>query len=146
MAKPKKNKPVAAIVNIHIEAGQATPAGSVGTSLGPHGIALMDFCKAYNAQTDSKKGQLIPAVVTIYDDRSFSFITKTPPTSFLIKKALGLEKGASTTGKEQVGTITDSQLASIAEVKMPDLNTIDIEMAKRQIAGTARSMGILVQG
>lgn len=146
MAKKTSNKPVLAVVNIQIEAGQATPAGSVGTALGPHGIGLMDFCKAYNAQTESQKGQIIPAIISIYEDRTFSFITKTPPTSFLIKKALGLQKGAENTGKEQVGTITDSQLASIAEVKMPDLNTDDMEMAKRQIAGTARSMGILVEG
>ena len=142
----KPNKPIAAVVNIQIEAGQASPAASVGTALGPHGIGLMDFCKAYNAQTESQKGQIIPAIVTIYADRTFDFILKTPPTSFLIKKALGLEKGAESTGKEQVGTITDKQLADIAEIKMPDLNTDDMEMAKRQIAGTARSMGILVQG
>ena len=141
-----KKKKVSAVVNIQIEAGQASPAGSVGTALGPHGIALMDFCKAYNSQTESQKGRIIPAIVSIYEDRSFDFILKTPPTSFLIKKELGLDKGASTTGKEQVGTITDSQLAKIAEIKMPDLNTKDIEMAKRQIAGTARSMGILEQG
>ncbi len=146
MATKKSNAPVLAVVNIQIEAGQASPAGAVGTALGPHGIGLMDFCKAYNAQTESQKGQIIPAIVTVYEDRSFDFILKTPPTSFLIKKALGLSKGAQTTGKEQVGTITESQLAEIAEVKMPDLNTTDIEMAKRQIAGTARSMGVLVEG
>ncbi len=146
MAKPKSQKPVAAMVNIQIEAGKASPAPPVGTALGPHGVAIMDFCKEYNAQTQSQEGQIIPAVITIYEDRSFSFILKTPPTAFLIKKTLGLEKGAESSGKEQVGTITDAQLGEIAKVKMPDLNTDDMEMAKRQIAGTARSMGVLVEG
>ncbi len=146
MAKPKSEKPVAAVVNIQIEAGKASPAPPVGTALGPHGVAIMDFCKEYNSQTQSQDGQVIPAVITIYEDRSFAFILKTPPTAFLIKKALGLDKGASTSGKEQVGTITDAQLEEIAKVKMPDLNTDSMEMAKRQIAGTARSMGVLVEG
>ncbi len=132
------------MVNIQIEAGQASPAPPVGTALGPHGIAIMDFCKEYNAKTESQRGQVIPAVITIYEDRTFSFILKTPPTAFLIKKALGLGKGAESPGKEEVSTITDTQLEEIAKTKMPDLNTDDMEMAKRQIAGTARSMGVRV--
>ena len=146
MNKKAADKPVAAVVNIQIEAGQASPAPPVGTALGPHGIAIMDFCKEYNSKTESQRGQVVPAVITIYEDRSFSFILKTPPTAFLIKKVLGLDKGAESPGKEEVSTISDSQLEEIAKTKMPDLNTDDIEMAKRQIAGTARSMGVRVQG
>lgn len=139
MAPPKR---VAAVVNIHIPAGQATPAPPVGTALGPHGVSIMEFCKEYNAQTEDKRGQVIPAIITIYEDRSFDFILKTPPTSFLIRQALGLDKGASEVGREIVGSLTDSQLEDIAKIKMPDLNTEDIEAAKLQVAGTARSMGI----
>lgn len=142
MAPPQK---VTAVVTINIPAGQATPAPPVGTALGPHGIATMEFCKDYNSQTESKSGQIIPAVVTIYEDRSFSFILKTPPTSFLIRQALGLEKGATEAGREEVGQLTDNQVEEIAKVKLPDLNTQDIEMAKLQVAGTARSMGVSVQ-
>jgi large subunit ribosomal protein L11 len=137
-------KQVAAVVKIQIPAGQATPAPPVGTALGPHGVAIMDFCKNYNARTEDKRGQIIPAEITIYDDRSFTFITKTPPTSYLIRTAVGLEKAAETPGRETVGTITDAQLAEIAVVKMPDLNANDLEAAKAQIEGTARSMGITV--
>ena len=137
-------KRVAAIVKIQIPAGAATPAPPVGTALGPHGVNIMDFCKLYNAQTEGQRGTIIPAEITIFEDRSFSFILKTPPTPVLLRQAAGAEKGASTTGKENVGTITDAQLAEIAQVKMPDLNANDLESAKRQIAGTARSMGISV--
>lgn len=140
MAQP--NKRAAAVVTIHIQAGQASPAPPVGTALGPHGVAIMDFCKEYNSKTEDKRGQIIPAVITIYEDRSFDFILKTPPTSFLIRQALGVEKGASEVGREEVGSLTDAQLGEIAKIKMPDLNTDDMEMAKLQVAGTARSMGV----
>ena len=140
MAPP--NKRAAAVVTIHIQAGQASPAPPVGTALGPHGVAIMDFCKEYNSKTEDKRGQIIPAVITIYEDRSFDFILKTPPTSFLIRQALGIEKGASEVGREEVGALTDAQLGEIAKIKMPDLNTDDMEMAKLQVAGTARSMGV----
>lgn len=137
-------KPVAAIVKIQIPAGQATPAPPVGTALGPHGVAIMDFCRQYNDQTSERAGQIIPVVITIYEDRTFSFILKTPPTSYLIREAAGIESGASEVGREEVGVISDEQVAAIAETKMPDLNTDDLEKAKRQIAGTARSMGVRV--
>ena len=137
-------KKVRAVVKIHIEASKASPAPPVGTALGPHGVAIMDFCRQYNERTADRAGQIIPAEIDIYEDRTFSFKLKTPPTSFLIREATGLEKGASEVSREDVGTISDGQLAAIAEVKLPDLNTDDIEMAKRQIAGTARSMGVRV--
>ena len=142
MAKKK----VAAVVKIQIPAGQATPAPPVGTALGPHGVAIMDFCKAYNAQTESSRGTIIPVEITIFEDRTFSFITKTPPTPVLLRQAAGVDKGAQTTGTQEVGTITDAQLTEIAQTKMPDLNAYDIEAAKLQVAGTARSMGIKVSG
>jgi large subunit ribosomal protein L11 len=135
---------VVAVVKIQLPAGQATPAPPVGTALGPHGVQTMEFCKQYNAATESQRGTIIPVEITIFEDRSFSFILKTPPTPVLLRQAAGAEKGATTTGKEIVGTITDAQLADIAQVKMPDLNANDLESAKRQIAGTARSMGINV--
>jgi len=137
-------KRVAAIVKIQIPAGQATPAPPVGTALGPHGVNIMDFCKMYNAQTEAQRGTIIPVEITIFEDRSFTFITKTPPTAVLIRDAARLEKGSQTAGREQVGTITEKQLTQIAETKMPDLNANDIEAAKKQVAGTARSMGIKV--
>ena len=137
-------KQVAALVKIQIPAGQASPAPPVGTALGPHGVAIMDFCKEYNTKTEDKRGQIIPVEITIYEDRSFTFITKTPPTSFLIRQAAGLEKGSGETGREQAGSISWAQVAEIAELKMPDLNAIDLEGAKQQIAGTARSMGVAV--
>ncbi len=140
MAKKK----VAAIVKIQIPAGQATPAPPVGTALGPHGVAIMDFCKAYNAQTESQRGTIIPVEITIFEDRTFSFITKTPPTPVLLRQAAGVDKGANTTGTQEVGTINDAQLTEIAQTKMPDLNAYDIEAAKLQVAGTARSMGIKI--
>jgi large subunit ribosomal protein L11 len=135
---------VAAVVKIQLPAGQATPAPPVGTALGPHGVQTMEFCKQYNAATESQRGTIVPVEITIFEDRSFSFILKTPPTPVLLRQAAGAEKGAATAGKEAVGTITDAQLAEIAQIKMPDLNANDLESAKRQIAGTARSMGISV--
>jgi large subunit ribosomal protein L11 len=135
-------KRLAAVVKIQIPAGQATPAPPVGTALGPHGINIMDFCKAYNAATESQRGQVIPAEISIYEDRSFTFITKTPPTPFLLRQAAGIEKGSQNPRLEKAGTVTTAQLRQIAQTKEPDLNAIDIEGAMRQIAGTARSMGI----
>ncbi len=137
-------KKVLTVVKVNIEAGKATPAPPVGTALGPHGIAIMDFCRQYNDRTADQAGQVVPVELTIYEDRSFSFILKTPPTSFLVREAAGVEKGAGEVGREFVGSITDAQVTSIAEIKLPDLNTDDIDMAKRQVAGTARSMGVRV--
>ena len=139
-------KQVAAVVKIQIPAGQASPAPPVGTALGPHGVAIMDFCRDYNAATEDRRGQIIPAEITIFEDRSFSFVLKTPPTTYLIKKAAGIELAANNTGRETVGSITDAQVAEIAEIKMPDLNAIDLDGAKLQVAGTARSMGVEVSG
>jgi large subunit ribosomal protein L11 len=137
-------KRVAAIVKIQLPAGQATPAPPVGTALGPHGVSSPDFCKQYNAATENQRGTIIPVEITIYEDRSFSFILKTPPTAVLLREAARLEKGAQTTGRETVGSISQEQLTRIAETKMPDLNANDIEAAKLQVAGTARSMGITI--
>jgi large subunit ribosomal protein L11 len=136
---------VTAIVKIQLPAGKATPAPPVGTALGPHGGQTMEFCKQYNAATEDKVGQVIPVEITIYEDRSFTFVLKTPPTPVLIRQAAGLDKGAKTTGRETVGSITDAQLGEIAQTKMPDLNANDLDAAKKQIAGTARSMGVKVE-
>ena len=141
MAKKK----VLALVKIQIPAGQATPAPPVGTALGPHGVAIMDFCKAYNAATENQRGTIVPVEITVYEDRSFTFVLKTPPTPVLIRQAAGIEKGSGITGRETVGSITDSQVAEIAQIKMPDLNANDLDAAKLQVAGTARSMGITVR-
>ena len=138
-------KEVAAVVKIQIPAGQASPAPPVGTALGPHGIAIMDFCKEYNAKTEDKRGQVVPVEITIYQDRTFSFVTKTPPTSFLLREAAGLNKASQNPGRELAGSVSDAQIAEIAETKLPDLNTDDIDQAKLQVAGTARSMGIEVR-
>jgi large subunit ribosomal protein L11 len=135
---------VVAIVKIQLPAGKATPAPPVGTALGPHGVQTMEFVKQYNAQTEDRVGQVIPVEITIYEDRTFTFVLKTPPTPVLLRQAAGLAKGASNTGKEVVGSVTDAQIAEIAQIKMPDLNANDIEAAKAQVAGTARSMGITV--
>ena len=143
MAKKKK---VLAVVKIQIPAGQATPAPPVGTALGPHGVAIMDFCKAYNAQTESQRGTIIPVEITIFEDRTFTFITKTPPTPVLLRQAAGLDKGSMNPGREGAGSVTDAQIEEIAKTKMPDLNANDLEAAKLQVAGTARSMGIQVKG
>ena len=137
-------KRLAAVVKIQIQAGQATPAPPVGTALGPHGINIMDFCKAYNAATESQRGQVIPAEISIYEDRSFTFITKTPPTTFLLRQAAGIEKGAQNPRLEKVGQVTHSQLRQIAQTKLPDLNAVSLDGAVAQVAGTARSMGIEV--
>ncbi len=135
-------KTVMAVVKIQIEAGKASPAPPVGTALGPHGIAIMDFVKAYNAQTEAQTGTVIPTEITIFEDRTFSFVLKTPPTSTLIREKAGLEKAAHNPGSETAGSITEAQVAEIAEIKMPDLNAVDLEGAKLQVRGTARSMGI----
>jgi large subunit ribosomal protein L11 len=142
MAKKK----LAAVVKIQIPAGQATPAPPVGTALGPHGINIMDFCKAYNEKTESQRGQIIPAEISIFEDRSFTFITKTPPTPFLLRQAAGIEKGSSLTPREKAGSVTKAQVQQIAEQKMPDLNAVDLEGAMAQVEGTARSMGLDVKG
>ncbi len=142
---PPKKRTIA-IVKIQLPAGGATPAPPVGTALGPHGVQTMEFCKQYNAATENQRGSIVPVEISIYEDRSFSFVLKTPPTPALLRQAAGLEKGSSASGREQVGTVTDAQVAEIAAIKLPDLNTTDIEAAKRQVAGTARSMGLAVTG
>ena len=140
MAKKK----VLAVVKIQIPAGQATPAPPVGTALGPHGVAIMDFCKAYNAATESQRGTIVPVEITVYEDRTFTFILKTPPTPVLLREAAGIETGANEPGKQVAGKVTDAQIEEIAKIKMPDLNAYDLAAAKLQVAGTARSMGIEV--
>ena len=141
MAKKK----VAAIVRIQIEAGKATPAPPVGTALGPHGIAIMDFVKAYNAATESQAGTVVPTEITIYEDRTFTFILKTPPTPVLIRQKAGIPRAAQRPGTETVATITEADVEDIARIKMPDLNANDIEAAKQQVRGTARSMGVAIK-
>jgi large subunit ribosomal protein L11 len=140
MAKKK----VLTVVKIQIEAGKASPAPPVGTALGPHGIAIMDFVKAYNAQTESQAGTVVPTEITIYEDRTFDFVLKTPPTAVLVREKAGLAKASSTPGSVVAGSITEAQVTEIAEIKMPDLNAFDLEAAKQQVRGTARSMGIAV--
>jgi large subunit ribosomal protein L11 len=135
---------VTAVVKIQLPAGAATPAPPVGTALGPHGVQTMEFCKQYNAATENQRGTIIPVEITIYEDRTFTFILKTPPTTVLLREAAGVDKGAAMIGRETVGSVTDAQLTEIAQTKMPDLNANDLEAAKRQVAGTARSMGISV--
>lgn len=139
-------KKVQAMVKLQIPAGKATPAPPVGTALGPHGVNIMDFVKAFNARTAKDEGLIIPAVVTIYSDRSYSFITKTPPAPVLIKKAANVAKGSAEPNKAKVGTITKKQVEDIAKQKLPDLNTESLASAVRTVAGTARSMGIDVIG
>ena len=141
---PPKKK-VAAIVKVAIQAGSATPAPPVGTALGPHGVNIMEFVKAYNAKTEAMRGTIVPAEITIYEDRTFTFITKTPPAAELIKKAAGIHKGSGKPDKEKVGTITADQVREIAQTKMPDLNANDVEAAMNIVAGTARSMGVVVE-
>jgi large subunit ribosomal protein L11 len=135
---------VSAIVKIQLPAGAATPAPPVGTALGPHGVQTMEFVRQYNAATENQRGTVIPVEITIYEDRTFTFILKTPPTPVLLREAAGIDKGATTPGRGGVGTITPDQLADIARTKMPDLNANDLEAAMLQIEGTARSMGISV--
>jgi large subunit ribosomal protein L11 len=132
-------------VKLQITAGQATPAPPVGTALGPHGVNIMDFCKQYNSRTQSQAGMVIPVEITIYQDRSFTFITKTPPAAVLLRKEAGIEKGSSASNREKVGSVTNEQVKRIAEIKLADLNANDIEGAMRIVAGTARSMGIEVK-
>ena len=139
---PKK---VMTLIKLQIPAGQANPAPPVGPALGQHGVNIMDFCKAFNAQTQQEGGTIIPVEITVYEDRSFDFITKTPPAAVLIKEACGIKKGSGVPHMEKVATITEAQIQQIAERKMPDLNANDIEAAKKIIAGTARSMGVEVK-
>ena len=142
---PPKKK-IAALVKVQLQAGAATPAPPVGTALGPHGVNIMEFCKAYNAQTAHENGRIIPVEITVFEDRSFTFITKTPPAAVLIKEALGLESGSGEPNRNKVGTVTAKQFEDIAKQKMPDLNCQDLDAAIRTVRGTARSMGIDVVG
>jgi large subunit ribosomal protein L11 len=135
-------KKIQAMVKLQIAAGKATPAPPVGTALGPHGVNIMDFCKNFNAKTAAQDGLIIPAVVTIYADRSYSFITKTPPASILLKRAASLAKGSAEPNKSKVGTVTAKQVEEIAKTKLPDLNTETLDAAMKSVRGTARSMGI----
>ena len=137
-------KKVTAIVKLQCPAGAANPAPPVGTALGPHGVNIMEFCKQFNARTQSQAGMVIPVVVTIYGDRTFTFITKTPPAANLLAKEAGIDKGSATSNRTKVGKVTRAQLKKIAELKMPDLNASDLDSAMRMIAGTARSMGLEV--
>ncbi len=139
-------KKVSAVVKVQLPAATASPAPPVGTALGPHGVNIMQFCKEFNAKTADKAGLIIPVVITIFQDRSFSFITKTPPAAVLLKKAAGIEKGSGVPNKDKVATVNRAQLQEIAEVKMQDLNAANIDTAISMIAGTARSMGIVVEG
>ncbi len=142
---PGKKK-VAAIVKVALKAGAATPAPPVGTALGPHGVNIMEFCKQYNARTEAMRGTVIPVEITIYDDRTFQFITKTPPAAELIKQAAGLKSGSAKPNKDKVGKLTSAQVRAIAETKMPDLNANDVEAGMKIVAGTARSMGVVIEG
>ena len=137
-------KKVLTMIKLQIPAGAANPAPPVGPALGQHGVNIMDFCKAFNAQTEQDRGTIIPVEITVYEDRSFTFITKTPPAAVLIKQAIGIEKGSGEPNREKVGTITRAQVRAIAEKKMPDLNANDLDQASKIIEGTARSMGVEV--
>jgi large subunit ribosomal protein L11 len=137
-------KKIRTVLTLQLPAGAATPAPPVGTALGPHGINIVEFTKSYNEKTQDKRGQVIPAQITIYEDRSFSFILKTPPAADLLRKAAGVEKGSQTAKREMVGRVSRDQVRQIAETKMTDLNANDIEAAMKQVEGTARSMGIEV--
>jgi len=139
-------KKAVAFIKLQIPGGQATPSPPVGPALGPHGLNIMEFCKSFNAQTASQQGTTIPVVITVYQDRSFTFITKTPPAAVLIMKELGLAKGAAEPNKTKVGTLTRKQIEDIARIKMPDLNCHDMNAAVRIIAGSARQMGVDVEG
>ena len=140
---PPKKK-VAGLIKLQIEAGQANPAPPVGPALGQHGVNIMEFCKAYNAATEAQRGNVVPVEITVYEDRSFTFITKTPPAAKLILKAAGLDKGSGVPHKDKVGSLTREQVRSIAEQKMADLNANDLDAAEKIIAGTARSMGVTI--
>ena len=137
-------KKVLAIIKLQIDAGKANPAPPIGPALGQHGVNIMDFCKQYNAKTADQVGLIIPVEITVFEDRSFTFITKTPPAAVLIKKELKLDKGSSRPNTEKVGQLTDEQITRIAETKMPDLNATTIEAAKEMVKGTARSMGVTI--
>ena len=139
-------KKIIGFIKLQIPAGKANPAPPVGPALGQHGVNIMEFCKAFNAKTQEQMGKIIPVEITVYADRSFTFITKTPPAPSLILEAIGIEKGSAEPQRDKVGTITAAQIKEIAELKMPDLNASDIESAMRMIAGTARSMGVIVKG
>jgi large subunit ribosomal protein L11 len=141
---PPKKKKVTGLIKLQIQAGAANPAPPVGPALGQHGVNIMEFCKAYNAATEAQRGQVIPVEITVYEDRSFDFVLKTPPAAKLILKAAGVEKGSGVPQKDKVGSITRDQVKEIAEVKMPDLNANDVEAAMKIIEGTARQMGITV--
>jgi large subunit ribosomal protein L11 len=143
---PPKKKKLTAVIKLQIQAGAATPAPPVGPALGQHGVNIMEFCKAYNAQTESQRGQVVPVEISVYEDRSFTFITKTPPASRLILAAAGIEKGSGEPHKTKVARLTKAQVRAIAETKMPDLNANDLDAAEKIIAGTARQMGITVEG
>jgi len=138
-------KKVKTIIKLNLPAGEATPAPPVGPALGQHGLNIMEFVKAYNERTANQKGQIIPAVITVYEDRTFSFVTKMPPVSAMIKQELKLERGAAKTGQEEVGTLTREQVEKIAKTKMADLNTNDLEAAIKMVEGTARSMGVKIK-
>jgi large subunit ribosomal protein L11 len=142
---PPKKK-VSAVIKLQIKAGQATPAPPIGPALGQHGVNIMEFCKAYNAQTESQRGNVIPVEITVYEDRSFTFVTKTPPAAELIKKAAGVPKGSGEPHKTKVGRLSAAQVREIAQTKLEDLNATDVDQAATIIAGTARSMGITVEG
>ena len=139
------SKKVIGFIKLHVPGGQANPAPPVGPALGQHGVNIMEFCKQFNSRTQEKVGLTIPVEITIFGDRSFTFITKTPPASVLIRKAAGVEKGSGVPNKDKAGTLSSEQVREIAETKLPDLNTQDVESAMKQIAGTARSMGIEVE-
>jgi len=135
-------KKASGTIKLQISAGEANPAPPVGPALGQHGVNIMEFCKAFNAQTESQKGTIIPVIITVYEDKSFTFVTKTPPAAMLIKKVIKIEKGSGEPNKNKVGKLTEGQLEEIAKIKLPDLNANDLEGAKKIIAGTARSMGV----
>ncbi len=137
-------KPITAKVKLQVPAGQATPAPPVGTALGPHGVNIMDFVKQFNAKTQGAMGMITPVEVTIFKDRTFTFITKTPPAAILLKKEAGIDKGSPTSNRQKVGTVTRAQVQKIAEIKMPDLNATSLDAAMKMVAGTARSMGLEV--
>jgi len=141
---PPKKKKIVAVIKLQIVAGKATPAPPVGPALGQHGVNIMEFCKQYNAATESQRDQVVPVEITVYDDRSFAFVTKTPPAAKLILKAVGVEKGSATPHRVKVGKLSAAQVRQIAQTKLPDLNATSLEAAENIIAGTARSMGVTV--
>jgi len=141
-----KTKPITALVKLQVTAGSATPAPPIGPALGQHGVNIMDFCKQFNARTQGQTGLIIPVVITVYSDRSFTFITKTPPAAVLLKRAAGIAKGSGVPNRTKVAKVTKDQVREIAELKRPDLNANDVEMAMRMVEGTARSMGIEIVG